>query len=189
MTTPSPCGSPDPHDAPDPHGPLRLYLIGLMGSGKSTVGRQLAVQLGFPYLDNDAVIAALAGQSTVRLAELGGTVLHDWESRYVHHLAAERPAPFVAGVPASTADRHADLTALRQAGLLVYLRCDPEILADRIERDEPRPWITGRAGELIQWMYQQRDPILSEACELVVDATAAPDRVRDRILAAVTDRF
>jgi shikimate kinase len=167
--------------------PARLYLIGLMGSGKSTVGSRLAATLGYEYLDNDAIIATLAGRSTVELAELGGTVLHDWESRYVHHLATDQPTPFVAGVAASSADRPADLRVLRQTGLLVYLRSAPDVLARRIDRDQPRPWITGGAGELIQRMFTQRDPVLSEACALVVDATESPDRVHDRILSSLAE--
>jgi shikimate kinase len=153
-----------------------------MGSGKSTVGRKLATALGFPYLDNDAVIAGLAGQSTVSLARLGGTLLHTWESRYISHLATTAATPFVAGIAASTADREADLITLRETGLLVYLRAGPDTLAERIDRDEPRPWITGGAGQLIQRMHTQRDPILSGACHLVVDATESPERIRDRIL-------
>src|SRR2546423_1508584 len=92
--------------------PRLIYLIGLMGSGKTTVGEQLAAQLGCDYLDNDATIADLAGRTTVALAEAGGTLLHDWESRYVQHVQQLRP-PVVCGIPASAADRPADLRTLR----------------------------------------------------------------------------
>jgi shikimate kinase len=170
-----------------PAGPPRLYLIGLMGSGKSTVGRKLAATLERPYLDNDAIIATLAGRSTVALAELGGTVLHDWESQYVHYLAADQPVPFVAGIAASTADRPADLATLRRSGMLVYLRSAPDVLAGRIDRDQPRPWITGGSAALIERMYRRRDPVLSAECDVVVDATAAPDHIRDGIIAALAE--
>ena len=81
-----------------------IYLIGLMGSGKSTVGHLLAQRIGCEYVDNDATIARLAGRSTVALAEAGGTLLHDWESRYISHVRA-LPAPAVVGIPASTSEK------------------------------------------------------------------------------------
>ena len=151
---------------------VRIWLAGLMGSGKSTLGRALARHLGCAYVDNDATIEHLAGRSTVDLARAGDGVLHDWESRYVRHLT-DLSAPVVAGIPASTADRPADLALLRTSGLLIYLRCDIDTLVDRISADPPRPWVGHNTRDLLTAMLATREPAFTATADLVVDATVA----------------
>ncbi|HTR93119.1 MAG TPA: shikimate kinase [Trebonia sp.] len=164
----------------------RFWMAGLMGCGKSTVGRILAQHLGCRYIDNDATIADLAGQSTVELATAGGNLLHEWESRYVRHVAA-MPAPLVAGIPASAADRTADVELLARTGCLVYLRCDLGTLVRRVLEDGPRPWLDSRPEHLIGRMLEARAPVLSAAAGLITDATAPPAKVAARILSACGD--
>lgn len=160
-----------------------IYLIGLMGSGKSTVGRLLASLLGVDYLDNDATIAVSAGVQTVELARSGTTALHDWERRYVADLAG-REGRHVAGIPASAADRPDDLAALRSLGLLVYLRCPPQVLAARIAAGPPRPWVDGDPTALVTAMYAARDPRLTQACGLTVDGRRSAHALAADIAAA-----
>ena len=158
----------------------RVWLAGLMGSGKSTAGRELARRRGWPYVDNDASIQAMAGQSSVRLAAQGGEVLHEWEARLVAHLAG-LPGPLVAGVPASTADRPDDLQLLRRTGLLVFLRCDLDTLVRRVAADPPRPWLGAEVRPLLGAMLHRRDPVLAAAAHLVLDATQPVTAVVDRL--------
>jgi shikimate kinase len=153
--------------------PGRIWLIGLMGCGKSTVGTLVAGELGGPYVDNDATIAALAGRSTVELAGAGGELLHDWESRYVRYVVDMAP-PAVAGIPASIAERPADLALLSARGLLVYLRCDLDTLVTRVRADPPRPWLSGDPEPVLAVMLALRDPLLEMAADLVVDGARAP---------------
>jgi shikimate kinase len=149
----------------------RIWLIGLMGCGKSTVGRALARSLGYTYIDNDLTIHELAGRSTVDLAAAGNGNLHEWESRYVRHVAS-LPPTVVAGIPASAADRAADLRTLTATGHLVYLKCDLNTLVSRIEADEPRPWVQQNVQSLIAGMLAAREPALMTAADLIVDGTA-----------------
>ncbi len=118
----------------------------------------------------------------MELSRRGGTLLHDWEHRYVEYLAA-RPGSFFAGVPASTGDRPDDLAPLGDSGLLVYLAAPDAVLADRVRRDPPRPWLTGEPVDLLRVMHDERDAPLRAAATLVVDATADPDRIVEHILA------
>jgi shikimate kinase len=157
---------------------MRVFLAGLMGSGKSTMGRPLAQLMGCRYLDNDTIIAQISGKSTVELSKDPGDVLHAWEHRYAEHVAA-LPPPLVAGVPASAGDRPDDLALLAQAGLLIYLRCDPVTLAGRVRHDPARPWLREgtSAEDLLRVMYDQRDPVLMRAATHTVDGTGSPDEV------------
>jgi shikimate kinase len=163
--------------------PDRIWLTGLMGCGKSTVGAVVAADLGADYLDNDAIIASLAGRSTVELAAAGGELLHEWESRYVQQIV-DRPTPVVAGIPASIAERPADLDLLRHHGLLVYLRCDLATLVARVSADPPRPWLSGDPEEVLAGMLAVRDPLLRAAATLVVDGTRAPADLAAEVVAA-----
>ncbi|MEH3079259.1 MAG: hypothetical protein PGN11_21810 [Quadrisphaera sp.] len=149
-----------------------VFLVGLMGCGKTTTGRAAASALGVPFVDNDARIAELAGTSTVALAAAGGSLLHDWEHRYAADCAA-RAEPAVVGVPASCADRPGDLALLRGAGSLVYLRADADVLARRVLADGPRPWLSADPAEveaLVSGLHTRRDPVLVGAVHLVLDA-------------------
>jgi shikimate kinase len=163
--------------------PGRIWLIGLMGCGKSTVGTLVAGELGELYVDNDATIAALAGRSTVELAGAGGELLHDWESRYVARIV-EMPPPVVAGIPASIAERPADLALLSAHGLLVYLRCDLATLVTRVRADPPRPWLSGDPEPVLGGMLAMRDPLLEVAANLVVDGARAPADLAAQIVQA-----
>lgn len=144
-----------------------IWLCGLMGSGKSTVGAAAAAHFAVPFVDNDATVAELAGWSTVDLADRSREVLHAWESRYVRHLAG-RAEVVVAGIAASSADRPDDLAVLRASGLLVYLRCDAATLADRVRRDPRRPLLDEHPEALLADMFDRRDPVLRRAAHLVI---------------------
>lgn len=158
----------------------RVWLAGLMASGKSTVGRELARRRGWPYVDNDASIQALAGQSSVRLAAQGGELLHEWEARLVAHLVGLE-APLVAGIPASIADRPDDLHLLRRTGLLVFLRCDLDTLVRRVAADPPRPWLGADVRPLLSDMVRRREPVLTAVAHLVLDATQSVAALVDQL--------
>lgn len=156
-----------------------LWLIGLMGSGKSTIGRRVATVTGRPYVDNDALIAELAGRSTADLSRDGGSVLHEWEATYVRHLAAS-PDDVVAGIPASAADRPADMELLTATGTVVYIRCLPETLIDRVLADPPRPWLDGTrdaTSTLITSMFDARDQVLTSVAHMTVDGQRGIDEI------------
>jgi shikimate kinase len=161
------------------------WLIGLMASGKSTVGQALAAALGYEYVDNDATVTVIAGRSAVELASLGGTILHDWESRYVHDLVADQHV--VAGIPASTADRTADLQLLRECGTLIYLRCDVDTLVARVQAGGHRPWLTENVRPFIETTTVARDPIFLRFADQVIDGSAPVLTIVDRILTGIRD--
>lgn len=156
-------------DAPLGDG-LRLLLVGLMGCGKSSVGRALAEQLSIRYLDNDQEIAGLSGESTLALGGRGDDALHRWEAAYAQHLAT-LPGPFVAGLPASCGDRPGELERLRPTHVIVYLRCDVGLLLHRTRMDAPRPWLSQLDPEAFTMKaFAQRDPVFSAAAHHVIEA-------------------
>jgi shikimate kinase len=169
-----------PH--PPPGTERRVWLLGLMGSGKSVVGEALAARLTCRYIDNDATITDLAGATPVVLARAGGSVLHTWEAVYVRHVIRLDP-PLVAGLPASTADRAGDLTLLVANGFAVYLRADPETLSSRVRSDPERPWLDHDVEAKISDMFVRRDPAFRAFAAAIVDATRPVDELLGEVMA------
>ena len=170
---------------------MRVLLLGLMGSGKTTVGRHVAASLGVPYLDNDALLAQREGRTTAEFAEAGGDELHDAESRLVGDLLA-RTDGFVAGVPASVADRPDDVALVEASDAhVVYLHVPPEVLVARVRSDaahvDPaarRPWLGDDPVAFVTATYTRRDPVLRAAADVVVDGTLSPAEVAAQIEAS-----
>lgn len=112
-----------------------VILLGLMGAGKTTVGRELGALLGWPVHDSDPEIRAATGRTARQLDEERGTAeLHRLEARHlIEALAAPRPSVICAA--ASTIDDPDARTALAGEGLLlVWLRANPAVLARRTDR-------------------------------------------------------
>jgi shikimate kinase len=164
----------------------RIFVVGLMGAGKSTVGAALAGRLNRDYIDNDVELTHAQGKDAVALAQQGPEALHEAEAAYVESLFI-RPGQFVASLPASIADRLALATALNDTGFVVYLRAHPDVLADRVVRDPERPWLASEARATLHTMFGKRDQVFRETSDLQIETDAlAPDAIVDRVVAALT---
>jgi len=147
-----------------------LVLVGLMGSGKSTVGRLLAERLGRPLVDTDAAVEAATGR-TVREIWLA-----DGEPAYrvlengvvVDALAAAEPAVIAAagGVVLSADNRR----ALRESdALVVWLRADPDVLVERATSGQHRPLLDDDPRGTLQRMALDREALYREVADRVVE--------------------
>ena len=165
----------------------RILLIGMMGSGKSTVGRALATRTGWPFLDNDALVRELTGREPAAIdAEDGEDALHAAEIE-AFRAATGRPGPAIIAVAGAVVDDHAELARLATAGHVVWLRGRPETLRGRIgtgagRRADARDlsWIRARLNE--------RAPRYAAAADQVVDIeNHRPAAIAREILAVIGD--
>jgi shikimate kinase len=164
----------------------RILLVGMMGSGKSTVGRELAERLGWTFLDNDTLVRELSGREPAEIdANDGEPALLDVEAA-AFRSALRRPTPVVITVAGSVVGRANERERLRGAGHVVWLRADPATLRRRIgdgrgRRDDALDpaWLAARAAE--------REPVYRAVADQVVDVDAASvDEVVAAILAAAS---
>ena len=169
-------------------GSCRDILIGMMGSGKSTIGRLLSDATGWPYVDNDELVLRSHG-ATPRdlLAERGESVMRAAESSALA-LGLEVPAPAIIGVAAGAILDPANRDQLRDGGIVVWLRADPDALAARAKGAAHRPWIDTGGGS---WMHDatiERQPLYESVADITIDTTAgSPEAtaadLRERLLA------
>jgi len=165
-----------------------IALIGLMGAGKSTIGRRLAKRLGLPFVDADAEIEAAAGLKVAEIFErFGEAHFRDGERRVIARLV-ERPRQVIATGGGAFVD--ADTRALILARCTtIWLDADVETMARRVARRKHRPLLNGKDPvALLRGLAQARNPIYAEA-HLTVRSDAAPrEQVVDRIVEALAAR-
>lgn len=163
----------------------RVLLLGLMGSGKTSVGAALAELSGWPYLDNDTRIRQRTGQTLAEYAGRGQRALHDLEAELAMELLDLDP-PFVAGVAASVVVRPPVVERLRTEAFAVYLRARVDTLLDRLGDGIGRPWLADDPRGFLERVTAEREPGFLRAASLVVDVdTAGPTEVATTIRAAL----
>ncbi len=155
----------------------RVALVGMMGSGKSTIGRRLAASTGWPYVDNDELVVRAEGASARRIAARDGERdLRDAEAMALE-TGLEEPAPCVIGVAAGTVLDLRNRQLLRDRALVVWLDAEPATLARRAAGAPHRPWLDGDAERWMQHTLEARRPLYAEVADHRVDtAAASPDQ-------------
>jgi shikimate kinase len=166
--------------------PARILLIGMMGSGKTTVGRALAERLEWPFLDNDGLVRGLTGREPAEIdATDGEDALHDAEVAALR-AALARPGPAVIAVAGAVIDFPEERERLRTGGHVVWLRAEPIVLRERIgsgagRRDDATDleWLTARSLD--------REPAYRPVADQIIDVGVVPvaETVR-RVVEAVT---
>ncbi len=176
----------------DPLAPLRartITLVGLMGVGKSSVGRRLAHALELPFRDADDEVELAAGRSIPEIfADLGEPAFRDGERRVIARLLENPPQILATG---GGAFMNPETRALIKArSISVWLKADPEVLAQRVRRKDNRPLLAGKnALEVLQDLARLRYPTYAEA-DLMVESGDVPHQVMvDRVIDAVTSHL
>lgn len=161
-----------------------MLLVGLMGSGKSTVARAIAAMTEWPCLDNDVLLQRSTGRTAAELlAEHGVEHLRASESN-VLTLLLSLPAPFVAGVAAGTVLDPYDRERMRSAGHVVWLRTSPPVLLRRVGAQSARAWLDGNPEQVLSAMAAERDPLYAEVAHQVLDMDRLSPRAAARAVVA-----
>lgn len=163
-----------------------VVLVGLMGAGKTAVGRRLAARLGLHFADADHEIEAAAGRSVAAIfAELGEPAFRDGERRVIARLLDGGPSVIATGGGAFIDPQ--TRAAVKERALSVWLRADTDLLVKRTARSQRRPLLNrGDPHKILTELAAVRNPIYAEA-DLVVDSVdVSPERMVDRVLATIS---
>lgn len=149
----------------------RIFLIGFMGSGKSTLGSKLARQIGYDFVDMDQLIEETAGMTVPGIfKELGEKVFRKWEHDIVLELCHRDKLVISTG---GGAPCHSDLISImNKNGTTVYIRLTPEALTQRLLLSKTeRPLIKGKSEqELLDYIHlklEERDYYYNQATHII----------------------
>jgi shikimate kinase len=172
--------------APNPvwHG-QPIVLVGLMGAGKSTVGRRLAQRLRVPFVDADTEIETAAGMTVSDIfGRFGEAHFRDGERRVIARLMNGEPRVIATGGGAFIQD---DTRALILASALaIWLDASPEVLVTRVARRDTRPLLRdGDPRQILEELARVRNPIYAQSHIRVVSQHAPHDLTVNAILKAI----
>lgn len=146
------------------------FLVGMMGAGKTTVGKKLAKRLGCEFIDLDHAIEARTGVSIPTIFEFEGEAgFRERESRVLAELACDGGRVIATGGGVVLDPRNRAM--LQGAGLVVYLHASPELLFSRTRHDRNRPLLqVADPLRRITELVLRRDPLYREVADIIVEA-------------------
>ena len=159
-----------------------LVLVGLMGTGKTTVGRRLARRLGVRFIDSDEEIEKAARLKVADIFDIyGEPEFRSLERRVIERLLTGKPCVLATGGGAFMDDETRGL--IREKGQSVWLHADVDVLVERTGKRDTRPLLkTGDPKEILSALSKKRNPVYAEADLKVESARGPHDKVVDQIM-------
>jgi len=167
----------------------RVVLLGMMGSGKSSVGRALAARTGWPFVDNDALVERATGRTARELlAEEGEGSMRDAEAAALRFGLSLSP-PVIVAAAAGTILAADDRAALSDAGFVVWLRAPAGVLAARAAGAEHRPWLEDDPIAWFEATGADRDSLYASVADLEVDTSRLDPEAAAAVIGDAIDRL
>lgn len=166
-----------------------IVLVGMMGAGKSTVGREYARRHGLEFIDSDHELEARTGVSVATVFEIEGEVgFRRRETQLIEELIG-KPG-IVLGTGGGVVLSPENRAVLRGRGIVVYLNVPPRVLWERTRHDRSRPLLqVPNPRERIESLYRQRDPLYREVADIVVEGSRGSPAGMVRQIEAAIDHF
>ena len=166
-----------------------IVLVGMMGAGKSSVGRRVALRLGFPFVDADTEIEKAAGMSISDIFAIRGEAeFRAGEARVILRLLEGGPQVLATGGGAFiNPDTRAAIAA---KGISIWLKAEPDVLMKRIKRRQDRPLLhTADPAATLRKLLDEREPVYALADLTVQSREVTHDRIVDEIVGAIAGRI
>ena len=200
MPLSSPCGPTMPETLPRDGSPSdaalvaalgqrAIVLVGMMGAGKTTVGRRLAARLKLPFVDTDIEIeAGHAGMSIAEIfAKYGEPYFRDGEARVIARLLNQGPQVLATGGGAFM--REETRRRVRDHAITIWLKAEPDVILRRVKRRTDRPLLkTADPAATIARLHEERKPHYQEADITIASRDVPHDRIVDECVDALRER-
>src|SRR5215510_11747837 len=162
-----------------------VVLIGMMGAGKSTIGRRMAARLRLPFLDADTEIETAAGMSIPDIFETHGEPhFRDGEARVIARLLDGGPAVIATGGGAFMREETRD--RVRAKAVSIWLKADMEVIMKRVRRRTDRPLLQNADPEgTVNRLLDEREPIYGTADLIILSRDVPHDRIVDECIEAL----
>lgn len=149
---------------------MKVFLIGMRGAGKTTVGRELAKRLGCLFFDTDEMVEASCKRSVTEIFQSEGELaFREYETQALRTLKSKENN-FVVATGGGILLRPENQVLLPKLGLVVYLHAPCALLRSRLGQSGARPSLTGKSiEEETEFLFLTRDPLYNDAADLTVD--------------------
>ena len=170
-------------------GPRSVVLVGMMGAGKSTIGRRLSLRLRLPFLDADTEIETAAGMSIPDIFEARGEPdFRDGEARVIARLLDNGPGVLATGGGAFM--REETRNRIRDKAISIWLKVDADIILHRVKRRAGRPLLqTADPEATVERLIREREPIYQHADLTVWSRDVPHERIVDECIDALHARL
>jgi len=154
-----------------------IYLIGLMGAGKTTIGRMLAKALAVPFYDSDKAIEESTGVDIPTIFEFEGEEgFREREQKMILQLTKIDGIVMATGGGAILREENRRL--LKENGFVVYLKCSVDRILERTRRDTQRPLLkTDNPRGKIESLFEQREPLYLTCADYQIDTGVLPSKI------------
>jgi shikimate kinase len=179
-------GTPQEAEIKSALGTRSLVLVGMMGAGKSTIGRRLSARLGLPFLDADAEIElAHAGMTIPEIFTAHGEpYFRDGEARVIARLLDSGPAVLATGGGAFLREETRD--RIRNKAISIWLKVDSDVIMRRVKRRSDRPLLqTADPDATVERLIREREPIYRQADVTVWSRDVPHEKIVDECIEAL----
>ena len=170
-------------------GTRSIVLVGMMGAGKSTIGRRLAARLKLPFLDADTEIEAAAGMSIPDIFETHGEPhFRDGEARVIARLLDGGPVVLATGGGAFM--REETRSRIRSKAVSIWLKADADIIMKRVKRRADRPLLqTVDPAATVGRLIEEREPVYQRADITIWSRDVPHEKIVDECIEALHGRL
>jgi shikimate kinase len=187
--SPAPAGTPQETEISAALGRRSIVLIGMMGAGKSTIGRRLSARLRLPFLDADTEIEAAAAMSIPDIFETHGEPhFRDGEARVIARLLDNGPAVIATGGGAFM--REETRRRIQEKAVSIWLKADADIIMKRVKRRADRPLLqTADPAATIGRLIEEREPVYQHADITIWSRDVPHEKIVDECVDALHARL
>jgi shikimate kinase len=166
-----------------------IVLVGMMGAGKSTIGRRLAARLRLPFLDADSEIEAAAGMTIPEIFEAHGEPhFRDGEARVIARLLESGPAVLATG--GGSFMREETRRRIGDKAVSIWLKADSDIIMRRVKRRADRPLLqTEDPAATVNRLLAEREPVYGNADLTIASRDVPHDKIVEECIAALHARL
>ena len=170
-------------------GTRSVVLVGMMGAGKSTIGRRLSARLGLPFLDADTEIEAAAGMSIPDIFESRGEAeFRTGEVRVIARLLDNGPAVIATGGGAVMRDETRD--RIREKAVSIWLKVDTDVIMRRVKRRSDRPLLqTADPEATVERLVKERESLYGQADVTIWSRDVPHDKIVDECIEALYEKL
>ena len=159
----------------------------MMGAGKTTLGRRLARKLGRPFLDSDQQVEARTGRTVREIFEADGEPAFRALETEALADALDTASPSIIAAAGGTVLSEENRARMRAAGRVIWLRADPDVLAERVRNGVHRPLLAEDPAQVLHHLDATRRELYEDVADHVVDTTGrSPDEVLAEVERLVT---